>query len=391
MSVKPKSLLSKSSLQAEYKEVIIAYPCPICGKKLSRRNHLKRHLREVHKLSDDKIEATMPAKQVVDRKAKKPTKEEVLVNINEMAEKVLQGLPDRNRLRVTKPRKNGLKPETWLLEFSDLHYGLRVKSVEVGGLSEYNAKLSVERLSYLAETMGRVLEYYPNKPREFVIAFLGDMVDNSIMRGNQQASVEFGVVTQTMLVSELITDFIIAMSKYFPKIRCYGVYGNHGRLTRSPIDSHPAENFDRLVYYIVKDRIKGMKNITFEYTEAQHMIVEVNKHTFWMEHGDSIRSWMGIPFYGSQREKANIGQMLSIAGQHAEYILMGHHHNLAIFDGVFINGAFVGGDIYSIGRLRRMSIPVQILMGINKAHGVVWHRPIQLIDKPYEMHVKVYK
>jgi uncharacterized C2H2 Zn-finger protein len=372
------------------KEVKEMFKCPVCEKNLSRRDLLKRHLQTVHHLEGKELEEALPPRKKSGRhKQKKPA--EIFQDVRLIAEEVLRALPNRTRLKVRPQKKGSLKSETWLLEFSDLHYGLRVKSVEVGGLSEYNTKVAEERLSYLAETIIRILEYYPNKPRELVIALLGDMIDNSVMRGNQQASVEFGAITQTMLASELVTDFIVSLSRYFPVIRCYGIYGNHGRLTRSPIDSHPAENFDSLVYYIIKDRIKKMKNISLEYTEAQHMIIKVNDWKFWLEHGDSVRSWMGIPFYGSQREKARIGQMLSIAREQADYTLMGHHHNRASFDGIFLNGAFVGGDIYSIGRLRRMSIPTQVLLGVNKSHGVIWERPIQLIDKPQEMPIKIYE
>jgi hypothetical protein len=200
------------------------------------------------------------------------------------------------------------------------------------------------------------------------------------MRGNQQASIEEGVIAQTILVSELITDFIVSLTRYFPKIRCYGVYGNHGRLTKSPMDSHPCENFDKMVYYIIKERIKGLQGVSLEYTEAQHMIVQIGEKKFWLEHGDTIRSWAGIPFYGGKREKANIADILSPFRESADYILVAHHHTRAIFEDIFFNGSFVGGDLFSIGRLRRMNLPSQNLFGVNGKRGVVWERPLALAE-----------
>ncbi len=344
--------------------------CPKCGKEFARIDNLNRHLKNVDcgKGANLSIE-----------------------DYKKIAEKVLEEMPERERLEVQPPKKGNLKPETWLLQLSDFHYGLRVLPVEVGGLAEYNTAIAKERLEYLAETMARLLEYYPMRPKELVIAFLGDMVEGSVMRGNQQASIEHGVITQTMLVSELLTDFIVSLTKYFPRIKCYGVYGNHGRLTKSPTDSHPVESFDRMVYYIVKDRIKGVKGVTVEFTEAQHMIVRIGQKKFWLEHGDTVRAWTGIPFYGGAREKASINDMLAHFGEHADYFLVAHHHKRAIFDNIFFNGSFPGGDLYSVGRLRRMTPPSQNLFGVNGERGVVWERPLFLTDKAEEVEVKIYE
>jgi len=312
--------------------------------------------------------------------------------IRKIAEEVSDSIKKRKRLFPKGSVKNiKLADETWLQQFSDLHYGLLVKPVEVGELSIYNASIAKDRIEYLAKMMTRILQYHTNKPKTLVITLLGDMIDNCIMRGNQGMNIEFGVTKQVMEVTEILTDYIIFLSKYFHTIKCYGIYGNHGRITRKTTDAAPYDNFDNLVYWSVKERIKDMKDISMEYTDAQHMIVEVNGWKFWLEHGDTVNSWVGIPFYGAKREKANITETLMQFRENADYMLMGHHHQAATFNNIFLNGSFVGGDIYSIGKLRRMSLPSQNLMAINKKHGVVWNREIQLIDEPRKMKIKIYK
>ncbi len=346
------------------------FVCDKCKKEFSRKDNLKRHQKT----------SCNGGKQVA-------TPDQCI----EIADLILKQLPKRQRLKVKVPRKGDLKPEIWLLQFSDLHYGLLVKPVEVGGLSEYNPTIAKERLEYLAETMIRLLEYYPARPRELVIASLGDVVEGAIMRGNQQSNIEFGIINQAILVSELLTDFIVSLSKYFPRIRFYGVSGNHGRLTKGITDSHPSENLDRMVYYIVKERVKQMQGITVDYTESQHMIVQIGDKKFWLEHGDTVKSWTGIPFYGGKREKANIADILAQFGLYADYMLVGHHHDPAIFSGLFYNGSFVGGDLFSIGRIRRMAVPNQNLLGINPQRGMVWYRPIVLVKDFKPESVKIYK
>ena len=345
--------------------------CPECGKDYADRSGYRYHYKKEHTAKQKKEKVDVDA-------------------CKEIVGMVLSDLPKRDRLKAPSVRKGDLKPETWVLMFSDLHYGQLVKGVEVGGLSEYSPTIAKERIEVLQEKIVRFLAYHPNKPSELVITFLGDIVDGSVLRGNQQSNIEFGVVKQAIYATEIIVDLIVNLSKYFPKIRCYGVYGNHARLTPNPKDAHPSENFDMLMYHIMQDRLKGMKGITMEYTEAQHMIIEIASHLFWIEHGDTVRSWMGIPFYGSQREKGYIQEVMSMFKERADYVLMGHHHNTASFGGIHLNGSFVGGDLFSIGRLRRMSLPVQSLLGVNDKHGIVWDRPIKLLEKS-SVKPKIYK
>ena len=338
----------------------------------------------------------MPKEKENDTKEKKlfpiiPVKDkEIFDNVEKISKKVVKSLDKRERY-IPDVKKSHLKKEVWLQIISDFHYGLQVKPVEIGGFFEYNSKIAKKELDYLLLKTCRVLEYHPNRPDKLVIALLGDMIDNAIMRDNQMASIEFQITDQIMGVVELFTDYIIALSKYFKEIKCFGVYGNHGRITQSVKGAHPKDNFDRIVYWGIQERLKGIDNITLEFTEAQHMLIDVEGWRFWLEHGDTVRSWAGIPFYGAKREKNNIGDMLSKFSEKADYMIAGHFHNDAEFENIYMNGAFVGGDIFSIGKLRRMNIPSQTILGINKKHGVVWKRKIQLIDEPRKMKIKVYK
>ncbi len=352
------------------------YICPACGKEYASQGGYANHYKREHYETDE------PQK----------SKEEVFETIENAAKQVTRNLEDRERLDATIAEEKELKDEQWNLLFSDLHYGLEVKGVEVGGLTEYNTDIAKERLDYLAQTLGRILEYHPNRPHTLNISFLGDMIDNAIMRNNQYASVEMGVTEQVMEVTELIVDFLVSLSKYFPEIKCFAVYGNHGRITKNKKDSDPTESFDRLVYWAIQDRIEDMDDISFESTKAQHMIVDIMGWRFWLEHGDTVRSWMHIPFYGAEREKKNILETLGHVDETIDYILLGHHHQLApIWDlGTFFNGAFPGGDTYSIGHLRKMSLPSQLLLIISEKHGITNMRPIKLVEDATQREAKIY-
>jgi hypothetical protein len=358
------------------------YLCPACGESYNDRSGYRYHYEKKH---PELLEAYQQTQGI-----EKPGKE-VMDNAQAISKLVISELPKLKRLTPIVRPKGDLKEESWVLQLSDMHYGQLVKGVEVGGLSEYSPAIAKERLDYLAGTLVRVLEYHTNPPKELVIIFGGDIIDGSVLRGNQQSNIEFGAIQQVIEVHQLLSDFIIFLSGYFPKIRCYGVYGNHARMTANPKDSHPSENFDLLIYDIIKARVNPLKDISLEYTKAQHMIIDIQGYNFWCEHGDTVRGWMGLPFYGANREKGNINAMMGLFKQSADYLLMSHHHNPAKFNNIYINGSFPGGDLYSIGRIRAMGVPSQNLLGVNAKHGVVWDRAIRLIDKINVADIKIYK
>ena len=82
--------------------------------------------------------------------------------------------------------------------------------------------------------------------------------------------------------------------------------------------------------------------------------------------------------------------ILAMFSEKADYMLMGHHHRLGFFNNIIANGSVVGGDLFSIGKLRRMGIAEQVLFGVNEKHGVVWLRPIQL-SETCKATVKIYR
>ena len=321
----------------------------------------------------------------------KNKEEEIFENVKKISEEVLVKLNKRDRLKPLM-KKGNLKPEKWLLLFSDIQYGLNVNPIEIGGLGFYSPKIARERMQYLITTLIEFLKYFPNRPEELYIACLGDNIENAYMRDNQQSEIEFGICEQMIEVEEMFLDMIIALSKYFPVIKIFAVVGgNHGRMGKKKNSASPTDNFEYLLYHYLEKRLEGMKDIYFNYTKARHMIVKINDWNFWLEHGDTCKSWAGIPFYGLKREMANINAMLRKFHEQADFLLAGHFHTKANFEEIYMNGSFPGGDAYSVGDLRRMDFPYQKLLGVNKKHGVVWDRNICLIDDPRKLKIKIYK
>lgn len=320
-------------------------------------------------------------------KAPKKTKEELkkeaeenekiqLEKFKKQMQELTSELPKLEEWKCDK--KPSKKQEEWVLLFSDFHYGQVVKPIEIGNFAEFNPDKAQERLMYLSQTLQHLTKYHTNPPEVLNIFFLGDMIDSVILRASQLATTEFGLVKQIIGCINLISEFLVSLTGSFKKINCYGVGGNHSRITKSFSDSTSQDNFDILIYEMVKQKVANIKKISITYPESTHMIVRIKNHNWWISHGDTMRGWLGLPFYGANREKSSIQSLLNIFHEGVDYIAIGHFHQDAYFNNIFMNGSFVGGDSYSVGRLRRMNIPEQTLIGITEKYGVVWTRPIQL-------------
>jgi len=378
---------------------LIDYKCPHCGSTNLTKRGFDKHNKQKYKCEDCGKYPTEGAKKNRNKedikpilpKTKRDKEKEIFENVKKISEEVLSKLEKRERLEP-QYKKGDLKPEKWLLLLSDIQYGAVVNPIEIGGLGFFNPKVAMERMNYLVTTLIDILKYFPNKPQELYIACLGDNIENAYMRDNQQSAIEFGICEQMIGLEEILLDMIIALSKYFPVIKLFAVVGgNHGRMGKGRNSASPTDNFEYLLYHNLAKRLEGMKDIHFNYTKAKHMIVDINDWNFWLEHGDTCKSWAGIPFYGLKREMANINAMLRKFHKQADFLLAGHFHTKANFEDIFMNGSFPGGDAYSVGDLRRMDFPYQKLLGINRKHGVVWDRNICLIDDPRKLKIKIYK
>jgi hypothetical protein len=103
----------------------------------------------------------------------------------------------------------------------------------------------------------------------------------------------------------------------------------------------------------------------------------IGKYTFLGEHGDTVKSWMGVPFYGIERERAREATRRMHDGRGFHYLIMGHWHS-PIFAGQadaagMIVGGCLGGTTAYDHSCGRISPPSQsgFLVGKRGAFGFV--------------------
>ena len=306
---------------------------------------------------------------------------------------------------------------TW----SDWHAGEVVNLKQMEGLNEYNFDILCGRLWNLLRGMIRIVD----SQRPFFeintlhIDMLGDMVGGNIHEELRETN-EFPILKVVVMLSHITSQSIAMLSKYFDKIVITGIQGNHGRLSPKPQFKNKAlNNYDWLFYQMVALELSKFINeglIEFNIPESSECVIVRDGWAFLLSHGDSIRSWNSIPYYGISRDSANqqkirglrsvlsendsIPQSESLEGAIVnlktaksvygfDYRELGHFHTYAVLDDgtSIMNPSMIGTNEYSLNKLHAASSPKQLLMFLSKRWGVKGIEPVHCIDKGHDFNI----
>ena len=283
--------------------------------------------------------------------------------------------------------------------FGDSHVGLTVDSKESGGLGSYSIDTFKEEMLFLRESQAKIFKIHRiNTPYNTMNVFmLGDIIENRIMRESQLRLTEGKVVEQVMTAVDEIATWFAWLAQQFKEINVFAICGNHGRMTAKIGILSPTDSFDYLVYKWLEERLRNYENIKFNISESWWMAIERMGVKFYIEHGEEFRSWIGIPFYGLKRGKANVRELLRqyLDGKGRQvdfdYFMVGHIHTPSEFQGVITNGAFPGGDEYSLKRLKVGEPASQKIFSIHPTFKKTWSRDILLKNPRIQPKVKFYR
>lgn len=277
-----------------------------------------------------------------------------------------------------------LSEEEAVLVISDVQAGLTTSAKESGGLGEFDTEILTEEIQYLEDSLVSIQRYYPNV-KKLNVVFNGDIVEGEDIFGGQLREIDMTLVEQIVFIKERFARLLYNLAHHFEKVWCTGVVGNHGRIGRKGEHS-PMSNFDYLCYRWLEERLKPVKNLTWDIPETWWKIMHVQGWRFLCVHGDDTGgSFGGIPFYGMTRHKSRYREMLKISGrmkdgppEDFDYMILGHHSEAAQFQGVISAGSWPGGTEFSLKRMQMAAIPSAPFFGVHKSHGVTWRRDLQL-------------
>lgn len=254
--------------------------------------------------------------------------------------------------------KNNTSNEEAVLALSDWHYGQVSNNI----WNEYNTEICKERVAKLFDKVANALQEH--SIRTLHIVLLGDFVNGSIHVGSRVAAEE-NTCEQLMHVSELLANFINALSIYVNKINVYSTYGNHARTIQNKNDSIHADNMERVIPWWLKQRLSGNGKINVIDSEYYEFIYfNVCGYDICCTHGDldKFRD-IGVTINSLFSKKY---------GKTIDYTYSADKHHLEAFEQFGIESALVGSlcgtDEYANNK-RLYSYPMQTLSIFTKDDG----------------------
>ena len=276
--------------------------------------------------------------------------------------------------------------ETPILSLSDIHGTQIVLPERVQGLEDYNFHVTCKRAEVIVDsTISFLFENMSNYIFEELWIFVkGDLTPGEI-HGMTQHTEYRNDFKNAMAVGELLAQMVQDLLRYFKVIRMVAVPGNHGRRSRRK-DYHGAHNnWDYLTMVYARARLlpyieEGRLEISIPDTYTVGVCVLGWNHI--INHGDDIRSWNSIPWYGIERKTRRMTALSPATGIMPHYFWFGHFHQDAQQQHpageTFINGKWLATDEFAVEAMAGYSEPRQWLVGVHKNRGVSWRVPLQL-------------
>jgi len=287
------------------------------------------------------------------------------------------------KARTIKPRTS--RPSAAMVALiSDLHTGEVVSAAQTDSWGMFNYAIAERRLSVYGERMIRWLEtqrHGYNVDTLYVVC-LGDMVSGDIHE-ELSRSAEFPSPVQAVAAGRLLAGWVSEQSAHYKRVVVHAIGGsNHGRLTVKPQSKDGTLNsYDYITYEYARALLLKHKNVTVNHYASKKQLVEINGYQFLCEHGDSVKAWMGIPWYGTERSmsreaRRRLAKIMEDLRRDVEpsggydYLLSGHWHTPFIGPSgkLIVNGSVSGTSEYD-HQAGRHSEPYQVTFMLGK-HGV---------------------
>jgi predicted phosphodiesterase len=354
-------LMARLGVQEECRRARAARTAPEPGRVVSREEMLEQELAEARE-------------QLARARSDDVREERVIRTLAELLPKA------RPRYRpAPKPRSSKQKCHSLVLLWSDTHAAEVVSEAETNGANRYDWETMLRRHDELRRGVLSWAERF-HPVGELVILGLGDMlsgvIHDELVETNEMPLAE-AVVQFAMDGAEWVESFV----EDFPRIRFYGVVGNHARARRRPQAKRRYDNADWLVYHGIAQRLSRYESVECEIPKSPRHPVMVCDRRILMLHGDGVRSSMvGVPWGGIVRHAERLRNQYSSIGLPVDHVALGHFHepNVVSDRRIFVNGSVKGIDEYALEKYGTGAPPSQLLLPFHPDWGLVGAQYIDL-------------
>jgi len=291
---------------------------------------------------------------------------------------------------VKQQTKKGIDEEDLVLHISDVHGDEVITRDSSQGLECYNFTECVVRAENLVENVLKIknekLSGY-KFPRLWLLWY-GDTTSGEIhdLVSNSEFKNQF---KNCFALSNLFALVIRDLSVHFNEIKIICVPGNHGRTTPKKNFNDPHDSWDYMIYESTRLLCRAIDNVEFKIPKSYTAIININGHNFFIEHGDDIKAWNGIPYYGIERKSRRIMSLHASQKLFIDYFVNGHFHSATNIPNLgrsetLVNGAWYAANAYSLS-MGYHNEPAQWLHGVSKSRGISFRYKVWLRDKTKRM------
>lgn len=275
-------------------------------------------------------------------------------------EEFIEKLCEVNKLspiNVTKtftPRKRVKAKRSIVAHLSDLHIGVNIRKEELGGVNEFNETVASRRIAFFFDEVAQY-KIQHREETDLVVVLNGDIIAGVIH------SLEGGVQDLTLQYAQAVRYLVAGLShvaQAFNSVRVYATVGNHGRYTHKQNKGQQSDakwdSHEMNVYIAVKEILShACKNVSFELTQKPYVIFDVQGHTFFATHGDTVVKVGNVSRFISMEKIKNAVNEIQIGlNKKIDVLMVGHVHKqtfqtLDSGTDVLINGCLSGIDSFA--------------------------------------------
>lgn len=277
---------------------------------------------------------------------------------------------DRVAFERGDPSKSPVAP---VMKVSDWQIGEVIDAKETDGFGEFNWQIAQDRVFKWTEN---IIDW-TNMHRQggFNIPELHIFSEADLVSGNihyeLEVTNEFPAPEATAKAGILMGEMVAKLASHFDKVVLWEESAdNHGRLTKKNQFKQGAKNnFSYLAHTIANLYLRDHKNIEIHKGDGLSLLADVLGKRFLIKHGHTVKSQLGMPYYGIDREKGREAVRRMNTDQTFDYISVGHWHVPGWISDILINGSLPGTTELDHG-LGRYSPPAQVSFMVHPIHGV---------------------
>jgi len=253
----------------------------------------------------------------------------------------------------------------------------------------YSSDICAERIGLLRDKVDRIVELQraDHPVKRIALFLLGDMIEGELIFPGQAYQIDSSLFRQvTVDGPQILGDTVRWALARFENVDVYAVPGNHGAIGgRSRREMHPESNGDRMLYEITRQVIGDDPRLRWEITNDWQTVADLGeKARFLLLHGNQVRGWAGVPWYGWVKKVLGWGSLSRIWKDFDfDHVAAGHFHTpVSLYVNgrrLWVNASTESHNPYALEQLAAAGEPAQWLLFVKPGSGVTAEYLVNLL------------